>query len=242
MLLADEPTGNLDSASARDVMALLRTMHDERGQTIVLVTHDARVAARADRVITMRDGAIANETRLDERPRRRRRDRLAPDAAGGVTMTPPTRCAAAPRAIAPRRPRPAGRSRPALTALAIFAAATALVVTLALRSGLDDPFAQAQDATRGAHVGISRATLDDAQIDALTRPPGVVASDARPEAFGTTTLAAARVDVRRQGLPAARRRRRRPARDRRPAPERPPARCCWSAASRARPACASARR
>ena len=40
-------------------------MHDERGQTIVLVTHDARVAARADRVITMRDGAIANETRLD---------------------------------------------------------------------------------------------------------------------------------------------------------------------------------
>jgi putative ABC transport system ATP-binding protein len=65
VLLADEPTGNLDSASARDVMALLRTMHDERGQTIVLVTHDARVAARADRVITMRDGAIANETRLD---------------------------------------------------------------------------------------------------------------------------------------------------------------------------------
>jgi putative ABC transport system ATP-binding protein len=66
VLLADEPTGNLDSASARDVMALLRTMHDERGQTIVLVTHDARVAARADRVITMRDGKIANETRLDE--------------------------------------------------------------------------------------------------------------------------------------------------------------------------------
>jgi putative ABC transport system ATP-binding protein len=66
VLLADEPTGNLDSGSARDVMALLRTMHDERGQTIVLVTHDARVAARADRVITMRDGAIANETRLDE--------------------------------------------------------------------------------------------------------------------------------------------------------------------------------
>ena len=66
VLLADEPTGNLDSTSARDVMALLRTMHDERGQTIVLVTHDARVAARADRVITMRDGTIANETRLDE--------------------------------------------------------------------------------------------------------------------------------------------------------------------------------
>ena len=63
------------------------------------------------------------------------------------------------------------------------------MVTLALRSGLDDPFAQAQDATRGAHVGISRATLDDAQIARLTTAPGVIASDARPEAFGTTTLA-----------------------------------------------------
>jgi putative ABC transport system ATP-binding protein len=66
VLLADEPTGNLDSASARDVMALLRATHDEDGQTIVLVTHDARVAARADRVIAMRDGAIAHETRLEQ--------------------------------------------------------------------------------------------------------------------------------------------------------------------------------
>ena len=67
VLLADEPTGNLDSASTRDVMALLRAAHDERGQTIVLVTHDARVAARADRVLAMRDGAVAHETRLDDR-------------------------------------------------------------------------------------------------------------------------------------------------------------------------------
>src|SRR4051794_1199509 len=67
VLLADEPTGNLDSSSARDVMALLRAAHDERGQTIVLVTHDARVAARADRVLAMRDGAVAHETRLDAR-------------------------------------------------------------------------------------------------------------------------------------------------------------------------------
>jgi putative ABC transport system ATP-binding protein len=40
-------------------------MHDDRGQTIVLVTHDARVAARADRVLAMRDGAVAHETRLE---------------------------------------------------------------------------------------------------------------------------------------------------------------------------------
>jgi putative ABC transport system ATP-binding protein len=66
VLLADEPTGALDSASAREVMALLREAHDERGQTIVLVTHDARVAARADRVLAMRDGLVAHETRLEK--------------------------------------------------------------------------------------------------------------------------------------------------------------------------------
>jgi len=66
LLLADEPTGALDSGSAREVMAVLREAHDDRGQTIVLVTHDARVAARADRVLAMRDGAVAHETRLEQ--------------------------------------------------------------------------------------------------------------------------------------------------------------------------------
>jgi putative ABC transport system ATP-binding protein len=63
LLLADEPTGNLDTAAARDVMTVLRERHDE-GQTIVLVTHDLRVASAADRVVTMRDGAIASETAM----------------------------------------------------------------------------------------------------------------------------------------------------------------------------------
>jgi putative ABC transport system ATP-binding protein len=63
VLLADEPTGNLDSASAREVMDLIRRYHGD-GQTIVLVTHDPRVAASADRVIHMRDGAITEESRL----------------------------------------------------------------------------------------------------------------------------------------------------------------------------------
>jgi putative ABC transport system ATP-binding protein len=63
VLLADEPTGNLDTQSTREVLGLLRR-HHERGQTIVLVTHDARVASAADRVIHMRDGLVSEETRL----------------------------------------------------------------------------------------------------------------------------------------------------------------------------------
>ena len=63
LLLADEPTGNLDSAATREVRALLRQYH-AAGQAILLVTHDARVASIADRVITMRDGRIIHETAL----------------------------------------------------------------------------------------------------------------------------------------------------------------------------------
>ena len=63
ILLADEPTGNLDSESAREVVGLLRELRGD-GQTVVLVTHDPRVAAAADRVLTMRDGLVTDEMPL----------------------------------------------------------------------------------------------------------------------------------------------------------------------------------
>ncbi|MEN6451774.1 MAG: ABC transporter ATP-binding protein [Thermoguttaceae bacterium] len=56
LLLADEPTGNLDSKNGRQVTALLRRLVTQDGQTIVMVTHDANVAAQADRLIRLRDG------------------------------------------------------------------------------------------------------------------------------------------------------------------------------------------
>jgi ABC-type lipoprotein export system ATPase subunit len=63
VVLADEPTGNLDSAATLDVLRLFERLH-ESGQTLVIVTHDARIAATADRMISMRDGAFLDETRL----------------------------------------------------------------------------------------------------------------------------------------------------------------------------------
>jgi putative ABC transport system ATP-binding protein len=64
LLLADEPTGNLDSANSEQVMGLLRKLVDERRQTILMVTHDARHAALADRLVRLRDGRVEEEQSL----------------------------------------------------------------------------------------------------------------------------------------------------------------------------------
>jgi putative ABC transport system ATP-binding protein len=59
LILADEPTGNLDSHAGAEVIALLRELHDA-GRTVVLITHDTGIAAMADRQIHLLDGRIAN--------------------------------------------------------------------------------------------------------------------------------------------------------------------------------------
>ena len=61
IVLADEPTGNLDSKSGREVLELLRRACDEKGQTIVVVTHDPYAASHADRVVFLRDGQMVRE-------------------------------------------------------------------------------------------------------------------------------------------------------------------------------------
>jgi putative ABC transport system ATP-binding protein len=64
LLLADEPTGNLDSRNGLAVMDLLRRLVDERGQTTLMVTHDPRAAARGDRIVWLRDGSVVEEQTL----------------------------------------------------------------------------------------------------------------------------------------------------------------------------------
>jgi macrolide transport system ATP-binding/permease protein len=68
ILLADEPTGNLDSQTATDIMTTIQKLNREKGLTVVLVTHEPDMAAFADRVVTMRDGIIVADDRRAERP------------------------------------------------------------------------------------------------------------------------------------------------------------------------------
>jgi putative ABC transport system ATP-binding protein len=60
IVLADEPTGNLDTKSSDTVLALLRQLNKELGQTIVMITHNPEAATYGDRVLHMRDGAVVN--------------------------------------------------------------------------------------------------------------------------------------------------------------------------------------
>ena len=80
MLLADEPTGNLDTRTSLEVLALLQTLNRERGITIVLVTHEHDIAACASRVVTFRDGRIVTDV-VQETPL---------DAAAALAELPPS--------------------------------------------------------------------------------------------------------------------------------------------------------
>jgi putative ABC transport system ATP-binding protein len=69
ILLADEPTGNLDSATSEEILAEFQRLNRDLGQTIVLVTHDPGIAERAPRRITVRDGRIASDLQRTTEPR-----------------------------------------------------------------------------------------------------------------------------------------------------------------------------
>ncbi len=67
LVLADEPTGNLDSRASDEIAALLQQVAKEWGRAVLMVTHDPRIAAYADRIVFLKDGKIVNETQLESK-------------------------------------------------------------------------------------------------------------------------------------------------------------------------------
>ena len=67
LILADEPTGNLDTRASEEIAGLLRQVANEYGRSVVIVTHDPRIAAHADRIIFLKDGAVVDQTVLEQR-------------------------------------------------------------------------------------------------------------------------------------------------------------------------------
>ncbi len=90
LLIADEPTGNLDSKTGEEILGLFRELNREDGLTIILVTHDPTVAAHADRIIRMRDGLVFDEDGPDDR-------QVSAALGGPATARPPLESTTAPR-------------------------------------------------------------------------------------------------------------------------------------------------
>lgn len=64
IVLADEPTGNLDTQNSREIMALLESANRDAGQTLIVITHDDDIALSADRIIAIEDGRIVSDERI----------------------------------------------------------------------------------------------------------------------------------------------------------------------------------
>jgi len=136
ILLADEPTGNLDSQTANEIMTTIQALNRERGLTVVLVTHEPDMAAFAGRVITMRDGLVVSDER------RAAPATVAPAVAGTATSG----AAEAPSAgrvwsfaqmalVAAGRALARNKLRSALTMLGVFIGVAALVAMVAVGQG-----------------------------------------------------------------------------------------------------------
>jgi macrolide transport system ATP-binding/permease protein len=142
VLLADEPTGNLDSRTSHEIMATLRSLNREHSVTIVLVTHESDIAAYADRKITMLDGRIlsdqTNRAALSEQLERPTdgvlfgRDKAAGSPTGSLWAFTMMIIAAAAQAI--------GRNklRSALTMLGVFIGVAALIAMIAVGGGANE--------------------------------------------------------------------------------------------------------
>ena len=202
IILADEPTGALDSQSGEDVMALLRSMH-EQGHTIIVITHAREVAERADRLIEIRDGQILSDTTKHEIP-----DTEAPKNLQQVTQSGAAHIADISEAVKmAMRALRANIFRTVLTLLGIIIGVSSVVTMLAIGTGaqnsiLDRINAMGTDlvlirpSMPGFRGSGSVATLVPEDADAILQLPNV--KTAVPEVTGSVTLRRGNVDYQSQ--------------------------------------------
>jgi macrolide transport system ATP-binding/permease protein len=140
ILLADEPTGNLDSTNSAEIMDIITRLNRDQGITIILVTHDAEIAKYADRIVTFRDGQIVSDTRKAHASRGGAEARLA--SAQAPAATPPDRDATGEAWVfgsmalsAAARALQRNKLRAALTMLGIFIGVAAVIAMVAVGDG-----------------------------------------------------------------------------------------------------------
>ncbi|MGO9605343.1 MAG: ABC transporter permease [Candidatus Binataceae bacterium] len=198
ILLADEPTGNLDSQTSTEIMVTLQGLNRDRGLTVILVTHDPEVAAYSDRVITLRDGLVVSDHREASRHRAadlpepaNSADAQAPHAVSSVTQTDSRFGLMALRAAGRALAR--NKLRSALTMLGIFIGVAALIAMVAVGQGANRAVEEQIQSlgtnllivlpgavtSNGVRVGLgSRSTLTVGDADAITKedPAALVVS------------------------------------------------------------------
>jgi macrolide transport system ATP-binding/permease protein len=144
LLLADEPTGNLDTKTSHEIMGMLVALNREQGVTIILVTHEADIAAYADRIVTMRDGEIVSDERVTKP--------VVPAAGGGrsiaarlaergaISALPTSAVVAFGTMVLAAAAQAIGRNkmRSALTMLGVFIGVAALIVMVAVGNGASE--------------------------------------------------------------------------------------------------------
>jgi len=137
ILLADEPTGNLDTKTANDIMQTLRTFNREQGLTVILVTHETDIAEYADRVVTMRDGRIISDQRRNAHapPKIGKFNHAAAPAAAGGLSGEDSWSFVHMALLAAWRALVRNKMRAALTMLGIFIGVAALITMVAVGQG-----------------------------------------------------------------------------------------------------------
>jgi macrolide transport system ATP-binding/permease protein len=191
LILADEPTGNLDTKTSYEIMETLKALNRDRGVTIIMVTHEPDIAKYADRTVTMRDGRIiADERRSSPTPG----GETAPSAASGSARTVPLHSALGfARMVSAAAVQALARNftRSLLTMLGVFIGVAALIAMIAVGQGANDAVRKQIEslgtnlfvvvpgaaAFGGARAGFgSASTLTTSDAEAVRREASAVGS------------------------------------------------------------------